>query len=184
MLTKFIDGYCRLLDWLAGAMLAVMVVLVFSNVVLRYAFNTGISMSEELARWLFVWVTFIGSVVALNERRHLGTDFVVAALPRFGKKLCLGAAYLLMLFACWLMFSGALAQVKINMDTTSAVMEAPVAWFYASGMVFAVLASLIILRDFGRLLSSKVSDAELVMIQESEDSVVNHAAPHTGDVAR
>ncbi|MEC5386127.1 TRAP transporter small permease [Uliginosibacterium sp. H3] len=181
MLTRFINGYCRLLDWVVAAMLAIMVVLVFGNVVLRYAFNTGISLSEELSRWLFVWTTFLGAVVALNERRHLGTDFVVATLPRLGKKLCLGISYVLMLYACWLMFSGALAQVRINMDTTSAVMEAPVAWFYASGMVFSVLASLIILRDLIRLLSSKVSDAELIMIQESEDLP---SSPHAGEAAR
>ena len=37
-----------------------MVVLVFGNVVLRYAFNSGLTMSEEVSRWLFVWLTFMG----------------------------------------------------------------------------------------------------------------------------
>lgn len=37
-----------------------MVVLVFTNVVLRYALNSGIAVSEELSRWLFVWLTFLG----------------------------------------------------------------------------------------------------------------------------
>jgi len=177
MLTKFIDRYCRWLDLLVGTMLAVMVVLVFCNVVLRYAFNSGISASEELSRWLFVWLTFMGAVVALNERRHLGTDFLVSRLPRIGKKLCLGIAYLLMLFACWLVFKGSLDQAIINWTTTSAVMQVSVSYFYASGIAFSALSALILLRDLLQLFNSRLDDAELVMVQESED------LPHSnGDV--
>ena len=74
MLQTWIDRYCRLLSVLMVACLALMVVLVFGNVVMRYAFNSGFTLSEELSRWLFVWMTFLGAVVALNERGHLGTD--------------------------------------------------------------------------------------------------------------
>ena len=56
-----------------------MVVLVFGNVVLRYGFNSGITVSEELSRWLFVWLTFLGAIVALREHGHLGTDMLVVA---------------------------------------------------------------------------------------------------------
>ncbi|WP_157270664.1 TRAP transporter small permease, partial [Azohydromonas aeria] len=56
---RLIDGYCRVLDALIALALAVMVVLVFGNVVLRYAFNSGITVSEEVSRWLFVWLTFL-----------------------------------------------------------------------------------------------------------------------------
>src|SRR4051812_44840777 len=51
-MTKIFDGYCKLLDALIALALAVMVVLVFGNVVLRYAFNSGITVSEEVSRWL------------------------------------------------------------------------------------------------------------------------------------
>ena len=44
-------------------LLAAMVVMVFGNVVLRYLFDTGIDVSEELSRYFFVWLTFIGAVV-------------------------------------------------------------------------------------------------------------------------
>ena len=57
---RILDGYCRFLEWLIALALAVMVVLVFGNVVLRYGFNSGITVSEEVSRWLFVWLTFWG----------------------------------------------------------------------------------------------------------------------------
>ncbi|OOG47649.1 C4-dicarboxylate ABC transporter permease [Polaromonas sp. A23] len=171
---KLIDKYCQFLSLLMAASLAVMVVLVFTNVVLRYAFNSGISVSEELSRWLFVWLTFLGAIVALNERAHLGTDTLVARLPVLGKKICLGLGHVCMLFICWLLFKGTLDQVKINWDSTSAAMEVSMALFYGCGLVFAVSGAVILLRDLWRLLTGQLADSELVGIRESED--VPHAS--------
>ena len=88
MLQSWIDKYCRFLSILMAAALAIMVVLVFTNVVMRYAFSSGITISEELSRWLFVWLTFMGAVVALNDKAHLGTDTLVSRLSVQGKKVC------------------------------------------------------------------------------------------------
>ena len=84
---RIIDLYCRLLKCFIAVCLAVMVVLVFGNVVLRYAFNSGITVSEELSRWLMVWLTFLGAIVALREHAHLGVDTLVRALPPTGKRI-------------------------------------------------------------------------------------------------
>jgi TRAP-type transport system small permease protein len=52
---RLVDLYCRLLKLVIALFLAAMVVLVFTNVTLRYAFNSGIPTSEELSRWLGSW---------------------------------------------------------------------------------------------------------------------------------
>jgi TRAP-type C4-dicarboxylate transport system permease small subunit len=166
---KLINQFCKLLDGVIAAMLALMVVLVFGNVVLRYGFNSGINLSEELSRWLFVWMTFLGAVVAVNERGHLGTDMLVGRLGPTGKRVCLGVGYVLMLFVCWLLFKGSWDQMKVNLDSTSAVMQVSMAWFYGAGAAFAVLAGVMLLRDLLKLLTGRVKDSELMMIQESED---------------
>lgn len=168
-MNRLIDGYCRLLDRAIALLLAVMVVLVFGNVVLRYAFNSGITVSEELSRWLFVWMTFLGAIVALKEHGHLGTDMLVSRLPRWGKRACLVAGQLLMLWVTWLLFSGALAQARINADVEAPVTGASMGIFYASGIVFAVSAGVLLLRELWRAVSGQVSDRDLVMVQESED---------------
>ena len=169
MVQKLIDAICRAFSLAMVAALAAMVVMVFGNVVLRYGFNSGITVSEELSRWLFVWMTFLGAIVALRHHGHLGTDSLVSRLPAAGKKLCLGLSHLLMLYICWLMFRGAWAQTVINAGTTSAVMEASMAWLYASGVVFAVLAALIIVHEFFRLLTGQLAESELVGVVESEE---------------
>ena len=170
MVQQFIDGFCKALNGVIALCLAVMVVLVFGNVVMRYGFNSGITLSEELSRWLFVWMTFMGAIVALREHGHLGTDMLVGKLSPRGKKLCLGLTYVLMLWMCALLFSGAYQQAVINWDSTSAVMEVSMAWVYVPGVVFAVLGGLILLTDLVRLLTGQTRDEDLVMIQESEES--------------
>jgi TRAP-type C4-dicarboxylate transport system permease small subunit len=164
-----LDRLCRLLELLIALCLAVMVVMVFGNVVLRYVFNSGIAVSEELSRWLFVWMTFIGAIVALKERGHLGTDMLVARLPRKGKLVCMVASQLLMLWVTLLLLQGSWAQVLINRDVEAPVTGAPMAVVYMAGVVFAVPAGLLLLAELLRTLTGRLRDDELVMVQESED---------------
>src|SRR5258706_11348106 len=110
MLKRVIDMYCRLLDNLIAILLAVMVVLVFGNVVLRYAFNSGITVSEEVSRWLFVWLTFLGAISALKDHGHLGTDMLLSKVPPKAQRVLLTISTLMMLYVTWLLFDGSLAQ--------------------------------------------------------------------------
>ena len=175
ILEKFIDAYCNFISYVIAAALASMVVLVFGNVFMRYAFNSGFTVSEELSRWLFVWLTFLGAVVALRKNAHLGTDMLVGKLGPMGKKICMGISLVLMLYCLWLLFKGALDQVIINWTSTSAVMEVSMSYFYASGMVFSILGAPILLGDLWRLLAGQIDDDHLVLMQESEESP--HAKP-------
>jgi TRAP-type transport system small permease protein len=167
---KVINGYCRLLEVLIALALAVMVVLVFGNVVLRYAFNSGITVSEEVSRWLFVWLTFLGAIVALKEHGHLGSDMLVSRLPTGGKKLLLVIGHVLMLYITWLLFTGSLAQAKINWEVEAPVTGASVAIFYSAGIVFSVSAGLFLLWELYLALSGQLSDADMVMVKESEEA--------------
>ena len=182
MLNAFIDRCCRAINLIIALALAVMVVMVFGNVVLRYAFNSGITISEEVSRWLFVWITFLGAIVAVRERGHLGTDFLLARLPPLGQRICLALSYALMLWCTWLLFTGALAQTRINWDVDAPVTGASMAIFYASGVVFAVAAGLLLALDLWPIVSGQMPDSELVQITESEElaavgSQLPHAAP-------
>ena len=167
---RIINGYCRMLETLIALALAVMVVLVFGNVILRYAFNSGITVSEEVARWLFVWLTFLGAIVALKEHGHLGSDMLVSRLPTGGKKALLVIGHLLMLYITWLLFSGSLTQARINWNVEAPVTGASVAIFYSAGVVFAVSAGVLLAYELWLALTGQLSDAEMVMVKESEEA--------------
>ena len=68
---KIIDLFYRFLEILLILLLAGMAIMVFGNVVLRYGFNSGLNVSDEMSRYFFVWLTFIGAVVAFREHSHL-----------------------------------------------------------------------------------------------------------------
>ena len=175
--SRLIDRYCRLLDAVSALFLLVMVILVFGNVVLRYVFNSGITVSEEISRWLFVWVTFMGSVVALRRHAHLGTDVLVGRLGPGGKKVCLVVGHLLMIWITWLLLKGSWEQTVINMQNTAPASGLPLAIVYGAGVFYAVSTAPLLVIDLVRVLRGELSDEELVMVQESEDLAHLDAPP-------
>ena len=165
---RLLNGYVRLLEGVIAACMLLMVVLVFGNVVLRYGFNSGITLSEEISRWLFVWVTFLGALIGLREHAHLGTDALIARLGPRGKKVCLFIAHALMLLICWMLFNGSLEQTKINWDVSAPSSGASMAWFYSAGLVFSVSAALMTLADLWKLVTGRTPDADLKLASDHE----------------
>ena len=149
----------RALEGLIALMLAAMVVLVFGNVVLRYGFDSGITVSEEIARWLFVWLTFMGALVALHREEHLGSDFLVSHLGPRGRQACRVLGQLAMLGVCAILLHGALTQMRINADVRAPVTGASVGIFYAAGVVFAAGAAVLLVAQLVRTLR-RPADAE------------------------
>jgi len=171
LIERLLSGYVRLLEAVIAACMLLMVLLVFGNVVLRYGFNSGIAVSEELSRWLFVWLTFLGALIGLREHAHLGTDALVARLGPRGKKVCLFICHALMLLICWMLFRGALEQTKINWDVSAPSSGASMAWFYSVGLVFSVSAALVTLVDLWKLVTGRTRDSELTMASDHEAAI-------------
>jgi TRAP-type C4-dicarboxylate transport system permease small subunit len=83
-----------------GALIATlgsMALMVFTNAFLRYAFNSGIPACEELSRYLFVWVSALGTIVAYREGRHIGVDFLIVALRGTARKAVILAGQVMIL---------------------------------------------------------------------------------------
>jgi TRAP-type transport system small permease protein len=169
-MATLIDLYCRALKVAIAICLAVMVVLVFGNVVLRYAFNSGIATSEELSRWLLVWLTFLGAIVALRQHAHLGVDTLVRALPPRGKLVCFIASYALMLYADFLLTLGSWKQAVITFDDRAPASGISVGlFFYSSGLVFGVSAAVILAYDVVRVLSGAAGEDDMITVKESDE---------------
>jgi TRAP-type C4-dicarboxylate transport system permease small subunit len=74
-----------------------------------------------------------------------------------------------MLWVCWLLFKGSLDQARINWDVPAPVTGISTSIFYGSGLVFAVSAAVLIARELWLALAGQLSEAELVMVKESEE---------------
>lgn len=170
----------RLLDWgfqaveaVLAALLLGMVLMVFGNVVLRYAFNSGIVVSEELSRFFFVWLTFIGAIVAMRDGTHLGMDNVVSKLSRRGKLICLSLSQGLILLCCVMLFWGTWRQHEVNATNMAPVTGLSMIWVFGVGYLTSAAIAVHALHTSWRIASGQISDDELIEISESEEM------PHT-----
>jgi TRAP-type C4-dicarboxylate transport system permease small subunit len=164
---RVIDHVQTIIEWTVGLLLALMVVLVFANAAGRYVLNAGIAASEELARLAFVWLIFLGAVLAVRDRTHVGVDMMLRMLPRGVQRLCLAVCNLLILYVLWLFAQGSWQQVLVGLNSELPVTGISLAAFAAAGLVASVAMALLFLTDLARLALGRMADEELVQVKES-----------------
>jgi TRAP-type C4-dicarboxylate transport system permease small subunit len=140
--------------------------MVFGNVVLRLFFNTGIDLSEEIPRFAFVWMTFLGAVVGMRRRAHLGVDMLVQVLPVFGRKVCWGISQAIMLVCCLYITYGTWLQHDIIKGNASPVAQISMLWVFGVSYVTGVAISIICASNLLRLFAGKVAENELIDVHE------------------
>jgi TRAP-type C4-dicarboxylate transport system permease small subunit len=176
-LHTIIDSFFKLLEFLVVACLVAMVIMVFGYVVLRYCFNSGISISDEMSRYCFIWLTYIGAMVAMREKGHLGVDTLVRRLPLVGKKWCFFLSELLMLGCNVLFFWGTWQMHELQVTNISPVVGISMIWIYGVGYVTASVMAVMNINQLVLLLTGRLKEEDLVMVVESEDSVAMDALP-------
>ncbi len=160
--------FFKLLEVLVVVFMIAMVVMVFGNVVLRYGFNSGISISDEMSRYCFIWLTYVGAMVAMREGGHLGVDSLVKHLGTGGKKVCLFLSESLMLMCNALFFLGTYKMHELQVTNISPVVGISMIWVYGIGYVVGIVMGIINLRVLYRLLSGTITEDELLQVVETE----------------
>jgi TRAP-type transport system small permease protein len=189
MFATLTHWFTRSLEVCIALCLACMAVLVFGNVVLRYGFNSGITFSEEISRLLFVWLTFLGTILASREHAHLGVDSLVKRLPHGGRQACILVSGVLMILMCGLLFWGSLKQAEINLGNAMPVSGIPYASVYAAGMAAALGLIVSIFYNIFQALVHGEQEANLVMVHHTDDMIkdalsdvgtdrAHHKGPH------
>lgn len=78
---KILDRVNALVEYAVCALLVVMVVVVFLQVIFRFIIRSSLPWSEELARYVMVWIVFLGASIGVKRKSHIGVEAVVAMLP-------------------------------------------------------------------------------------------------------
>jgi TRAP-type transport system small permease protein len=165
---RAIDWFFKALELLVVLCLFAMVVMVFGNVVMRYAFNSGILISEEMSRYAFIWLTYIGAMIAMREGGHLGVDTLVKKLPLLGKKVCFVLSELLMLFCNVLFFWGTFKMHELQVTNISPVAGISMIWIYGIGYVVSVVMGGFNVVQLWKLFTGRMNESELVQVVEAE----------------
>ncbi|WP_425072911.1 TRAP transporter small permease [Sagittula sp. S175] len=127
---RLIDLFFKALEWLLVFLLAGMTVMVFANVVLRYGFGSGIDVSEELSRFFFVWLIFLGAIVAMRHNMHMGFDLVVSTVSEPVRRVLLTLANGAVLAVCLMILIGTLQQFHVNATNIAPVTRMSMAWVF------------------------------------------------------
>lgn len=171
MLAKLERWVTRALEGVIVACLSVMAVLVFGNVVLRYAFDSGLALSEELSRLLFVWLIFLGAILASRQHAHIGFDSLVHRLPAGARKAVIVLNAVLMLAACAFFVIGGWEQTAINLGNSYPVLGIAYAWLYGVAIVFGIGMAVSIALNVRDVLFGRPTDDALVLTQDLESRV-------------
>ena len=166
LLKTLADGLTRGLEIVMVLCLIVMLVMVFGNVVLRMFLNTGIDLSEEIPRFAFVWMTFLGAIVGMRRRAHLGVDMLVKALPLLGRKVCWGVSQVIMLVCCIYIVYGTWLQHDIIKGNASPVAQLSMLWVFGVSYLTGSAIAIICASNLLRLFTGKVSEGELIDVHE------------------
>ena len=150
-LIKIIEGFLvRIISWIIGFLLALMVILVFSNVIARYFLNSALAWSEEISRFMLIWVAFLGSVLAYVRNEHLGLDILITVLPPRSSRVVLVFANLLVIAAIFVLLHGgwSITSHTFNSGWTSPALSIPYGVVY---MIVPVCSLLLLLQAFVKL---------------------------------
>ncbi|MFD2261254.1 TRAP transporter small permease [Lacibacterium aquatile] len=150
-MTGIADGVTRWVERLMALSLAVMVVLTFANVVLRYVFNSGYAGAEEISRLAFVWLIFLGTVIAHKRNEHLGMTMVQKKLSPMLRRVCAVICHVAMLYGIWLFASGSWTQIKVGAKQIAPVTGYSMALMPLAGFVCAIVLFLLVILNLVRI---------------------------------
>lgn len=144
---KFLKNFGVFYRNTCAIILAIMVLIVFSNAVLRYLFHSGFIATEEILRYLFIYLTFLGVVEVSYQRKHIAVSILTDALPKKIRTSIYILGYILSLYALYILFNGSIEYFKESDTSVGQVTGIPFQFIIAS-IIFAALGVIVfILRD-------------------------------------
>lgn len=150
LLLKCARGMYNCIKYTTFAMFSLMIVLCIAQVVCRYVLHVSLSFTEELARFLFIWITFLGSAMVLQKGKHIRMDLLYNSLNPIMRKTFRILIILITLVICVVLFYSGVMVVKGTMIQTSAALKLPMAYVYASVPISAVFMLLFEIFAFTR----------------------------------
>lgn len=116
---------------------------VFLQFFTRYVLNDSIAWTEEIARFLLIGVTFIGSIMATRKQSHIAVEFIYRWIPRFGRRIAqtvidvLTTGFFIMLAVFSVQIAGRTRQMMVSID----IPKSTIYWIVAAAFVCMALYS-------------------------------------------
>ncbi len=154
---KLLDFLQRLTEYALFAMVAAMVLIVFAQVVFRFALRASLPWSEEAARYIMVWISLLGASIGIRNKGHIGVEALILLFPPFLKKIAAVFATLVASAFFGSMIFYGLKVLKVVSAQESPAMEISMAVPYSSMIVGGVLMLLYSLEELVLLLCPRAA---------------------------
>ncbi|WP_152655616.1 TRAP transporter small permease [Oceanobacillus sp. CFH 90083] len=133
-------------EYILVCLSALTVIIIFLQVIMRYVFDNSLTWSEELARYMFIWLIYIGVSYAVKEKRHLGVDAITMLFQEKGKlMIALLANVLFLIFALVMTYFG--LDIVLRITRESAALQIPLSWIYAAPVAGMTLTSIRLIQN-------------------------------------
>jgi len=160
----------RAVEILIAIFLALMVFLTFLNVVLRFVFNTGLAWSEEISRLCFIYLVYLGSIVAARDNAHLMVDSLIANVPKPAQKVIYVIIQGISIWLMGLLAYGSWQWAMMKRSDFWTVTHYPVFLINISGLVLGVVYILICIVNLSRMIVGKEDPMTLLMPRSDDET--------------
>ena len=146
-----------------------MVLFVFLNVALRIFFNSGLTWSEELSRYLFVFVTYIGAISAMRVNGHMVVDMLISKVPPQAQMALYVLAQSLVAVLMGILVHGSYKMVIQNTASKTAALGISYSILYFAGIITGVSIAVMAAANIIYALTHPSEIADIVTMSTSDD---------------
>jgi len=153
---KFIDDITDLIvRWLIVVLFFFMVFSTLFQVISRYVFKSPLFWTEETARYLLVWISFLGATTALKRNMHVAVNFLLNLFPEKTKSKIglLGKIFILVFLAYTI--RGGIILSRINLHQLSPALRIPMFWPY---MVIPLSATIMFIHTLTSIIFPEIKE--------------------------
>lgn len=171
-MNRLLNALFKGIEVLISIALAVMILLVFTNVILRFIFDTGFAWSEEVARICFIYLVYLGSIEAMRDNRHLLIDSVIIRLPSTAQKLLYTLIQALIIWLMTALTAGSYGLMLQNYHNKWVATGLPVWLVYLAGFIMGLSILLLAAGNIFKLWIMKYTVKDLITPQDEGASTL------------
>lgn len=164
--------FIRTLEVIMVLMMIGMLILVGLNVFMRIGFNSGVDFAEEVPRFMFIWLTFCGAVVAMKQNTHINVNMFVHMVGKPVQKLFYAITQVLVLICGVYITYGTVMLHEIITENASPVLQISTLWVYGVTYIAGPALALIAFVNLIRLALGRVTDQELAESHEDDPEML------------
>ncbi|MBG9588286.1 TRAP transporter small permease [Cytobacillus firmus] len=130
---KIVDSLNAFIKWILILLFFIMVIVVFLQVLFRFVLDQPLAWTEELSRYLLVWITFLGAGFAVSVKAHPSIELLFEKANQAVRRVLLALSTVLVVFFFYQIIVNSFVFIERSMMQTSPALQLPM------GMVYMVI---------------------------------------------